>query len=1118
MSRTIYRLLILLPLLIAGLFWMPGQASAQVTTAAIQGVVNDSQGAVVPGVVITAVHEPSGSTYSAVTQSDGRFFIPGMRIGGPYRISAELSGFRTEVQSNIGLSLGVTQDLTFKLSLAAVSETVEVVGTANATFSSSRTGAATSVGRDELAVLPTVSGRINDVTRLTPQAGFSGTFAGQDNRMNNITVDGSYFNNAFGLGGQPGDRTGVAPISLEAIDQVQVNIAPYDVRQGNFVGAGVNMVTRSGTNQLVGSVYTRYRNQSYVGQEAAGLAYNRGIFITKDTGAWLGGPIIKNRLFAFGSYEKQSDTRPITTFRSNAGGEVVAGSVTRVLASDLTQLSSFLNTNFKYDTGPFDNVSKLTPAKPFLVKGDYNLNNSNKVTFRYSQLASSTGVQLSSSTSAGFGRGTTSTNWLGYQNSNYAILENYKSGVGEWNSTVGSSITNSMTVGYTTNNESRGDLPLFPFVDIRDGNGVTYTSFGPDPFTRNNELRYHTFQMQDSFTKFTTRHTLTFGVSAEKYHSDNVFLATSNGAYTYNSLADFYTDANGYLANKSRTTSPVTLARYQIQYTNIPGLSKPLQQLDAWYVGGYAQDQFHLAKNVTLTAGVRVDTPFFKNTAFDNPKVDALTFRDQDGSAVQYNSGKLPDATPLFSPRVGFNWDVSGKQATQVRGGTGVFTGKPAYVWISNQIGNTGLLTGGIQNDNTTANPFTDNVTAYLPTSVTGAPAASLTLNVTDPKFKFPQTWRNNIAVDRQLPMGLTATGEYLYNRDLNGIYYTNANLPGAQSNFAGLDNRPRWTGAACASAGQVGPCVIRINNAPGNQVVAAYVLKNQNIGRSWSAAGSLTKRQSHGLSGKMAYSYGASRNTVDAGSTASSTWQQVAQSGDPNNPGLANSQNSPGHRFFLSGSYSKQFFSFGTTTVSAFYEARTNSPNFATYGSYVFAGDMNGDGASNNDLIYIPKNTSEMNFVPFTASGQTYTAADQAAAFDAYISQDPYLSKHRGGYAERNGLMMPLWKHLDLSLSQDVFHKISGRKHSGQVRLDVTNFGNLVNHSWGVGRRPVIGAATSGQNLLPLLTTATVDANGAVAYRLALVNGAFPTTTFQTTTFSSDVYTMMLSFRYNFN
>ena len=320
---------------------VPGaRAFAQgVTTAQMTGVVKDPQGAVVPGATVTAVHQPSGTTYETVTQSDGRFVIPAMRIGGPYRVTASLSGFKSQIVDSLELSLGVAQDLTLQLGLGSLTETVTVVGVSDPIFSSSRTGAATAVTREDLATLPTVSGRITDITRLSPQYGGAGTFAGQDNRASNITVDGSYFNGTFGLDtttGGPGDRTGVAPISLEAIEQIQVSVAPYDVRQGNFVGANVNSVTRSGTNRFTGSFYSRYRNQSYVGTKAASQAYNPGTFKTTDDGEWVGGPIIKNKLFFFENYDYQKDTRPLTDFTSNPGGAPVAGNTTRVLASDLT--------------------------------------------------------------------------------------------------------------------------------------------------------------------------------------------------------------------------------------------------------------------------------------------------------------------------------------------------------------------------------------------------------------------------------------------------------------------------------------------------------------------------------------------------------------------------------------------------------------------------------------------------------------------------------------------------------------------------------------------------------------------------------------------------------------
>ena len=1099
--------------------WPGSSAFAQgVTTASITGIVKDASGGVIPGATVSAIHEPSGTSYETVTQGDGRFFIQGMRVGGPYKVTASLTGFTSEAKSNLTLSLGVAQDLEFALKVAAVAETITVVGQSDPVFSSTHTGAATAVMREELAALPTISGRINDMTRMSPQYSGNGGFAGADNRMNNITVDGSYFNNSFGLAGQPGDRTNVAPISLEAIEQVQVSVAPFDVRQGNFVGAGVNTVTRSGTNSFVGSTYYRYRNDSYVGTEARGQVVNPGTFKTTNFGEWVGGPILKNKLFFFESFENQKDQRPLTTFVANPGGVPANGNTTRVLASDLNTLSQFLSGRFTYDTGPFEGIQKIVPGKPFLVKGDYNLNSQNKVTFRYNMLNSSTPVNLSGSGSLGNpgGRQTFTTQFLNFANSNYTILENIRSGIGEWNSVIGNSMSNNVIVGYTHQDESRGPIDkLFPFVDVLDGSGTAYTSFGSEPFTPNNELRYNTFQAQDSFTKFGRNHSLTFGGAVEKYHSENVFFPGKQSAYVYNSIADFFTDANGYLANPNRTTSPVSLRRFQVRYMNIPGLDKPIQPLDVWYTSAYAQDEWRPRPNLTVTGGIRVDVATWGDTAYDNPNVDALTFRDQNASPIQYNTGALPKATPLWSPRVGFNYDLTSDQKTQLRGGTGVFTGKPLYVWISNQIGNTGVLTGLVQFDNTTAFPFNPNPDAFKPATVTGAPAASVDLAVTDPNFRFPQTWRSNIAVDRRLPLGLVGTAEYIYNRDVNGMLYINANLPAAQSAFSGVDNRPRWVATsafpACAATGQAGPCVTRLNNAAGNQIVQNIVLTNEDVGRNWTLATSVSKQTSRGLSIKGGYTYSQSKNVNDPGSIAAGSWTANAIVTDPNNPPLSFSQYSPKHRYFVAGSYSKQYFNFGATTFAAFFDGHTNGNN-----SYIFSADANGDTAA-NDLIYVPRDTSEMNFVDFTAGGKTFTAAQQAAAFEAYIQQDDYLRNHRGQYAERYALFYPIVKRLDFSIAQDVFHAVGGRRHSGQIRLDVNNFGNLLNHDWGVGQVPI-------QNRI--LTNPTPDAQGRLSYRLATTTGASGTEligrTFQSTASLSnpsnaDVYVMMLSFRYTF-
>jgi hypothetical protein len=1082
--------------------WPASVAFAQgVTTGAITGIVTNEQQQPIAGAEVIAIHEPSGTVYEAATRPDGRFSIPNMRVGGPYTVTVAYTGaaggtaFEPQTRPDVAVNLGVATDLTFTVRAIAVQEEVTVIAKSDPVFSSARTGAATTVTRQELASLPSVSQQLRDITRLNPQAGGNMTFGGQDNRMNNITVDGSYFNNSFGLAGTPGERTGVAPISLDAIEEIQVSVAPFDVRQGNFVGAAVNTVTRSGTNRFRGSFYHRFRNESMVGTDAAGLAFDPGNFNFRNTGGWASGPIVKNKLFFFGNFEDEDFTQPGTTFVANGGGQPVGGNITRVLASDLNQLSSFLGQRFNYETGPYEGYDEEKPARRYLPKIDWNVNNNNKVIFRYTHLDSSTDVLASNSSSLGFGSRRTSTLALNFQNSNYQILENIRSGIGEWNSIIGSTMANSLIAGYTYQDESRASRgTFFPFVDILEG-GSVYTSFGFEPFTPNNELRYKTFQIQNNLTKYGANHGLTFGGSLERYESENVFFPGSQSVYVYNSLADFMTDANDHLANPNRTTSPVSLRRFQVRWNNIPGMEKPVQPLEVWYGGVYAQDEWRPSTRATLTFGLRLDVPVFGETGFANANADALTFRDETGEGVQYSTAKLPDANILWSPRMGFNWDVNGDQTTQVRGGTGVFTGRPAYVWISNQIGNTGVLTGFEQLDNTTARPFKPDPNRYKPANVTGAPASSYELALTDNDFRFPQLWRTNLAIDRRLPGGLVGTGEFIYGRDVNGIYYINANLPAPQSRLTGADTRPRWTG-----------------NRIHSNVQNAIVLKNQNEGTSWNIAGTLTRNFRDGVFVKAAYSYGESKNTVDPGSIAFGSWTGNAHSGDPNNPGVSFSTNSPGHRFFAAGSFTKEFFRFGSTMVSVFWESRTIGN-----ASYTFAGDLNGDGGTNNDLIYIHRDISEMNFSPFTAGGRTFTAAEQAQAWNAYIEQDPYLSERRGQYAERGSVFLPLVHRMDLSVSQNLFANIGGARNGFEVRLDILNFGNLLNSDWGVGQR-LVGSTTSPPFFAQPLTNAAVDAQGRATYRLRAINNELISRSFERTAFLSDVYTIQISLRYNFN
>lgn len=1082
-------------------FGFAGSAHAQgVTTAALNGMVVDQNGQALVGVNVVAVHNPSGTIFGAASRNDGRFNIPGVRVGGPYTVTASLIGYKRESAENIFLGLGEDRRLTFRLVEEALQAAeVTVVAERDAVFSASRTGAATSVSTTAIQALPTITRNITDFTRLTPQAGSGNSFVGMDNRLNNITVDGSYFNNSFGLAGSPGERTNVAPISLDAIEQIQVNIAPYDVRQGNFVGAGVNTVTKSGTNEFVGSAYYLFRNEGLYGEDAGDQKYLPGTFDYKQLGLRLGGPIIKNKLFFFASFEDDKLTRPGTDFTANLGGETVGGNKTRVLASDLNALSSYLRSNFGYETGGYQGYDFETPALRFIGKLDFNLNTRNKFSVRYNHLNSDTDVLMSNSSSLGFGNRRTNTNSMNFQNSNYKILENIRSIVGEWNSIIGENMANNLLVGYNYSDESRGYVgDFFPMVDILK-DGSSYTSFGFEPFTPNNELRYKSFQLQNNFTMYKGDHNLTFGLSAERYESENVFFPGSQSVYVYNSLEDFYTDANDYLANPNRTTSPVTLRRFQVRWSNIPGQEKPIQPLKVFYAGLYAQDEWQVNDKLRMTLGLRIDAPKFSNTGFTNAQVDGLNFRDETGATVKYATDKLPDTNILWSPRVGFNLDVTGDRNTQVRGGTGIFTGRPAYVWVSNQIGENGVLTGFAQLDNTTARPFNPDPNHYKPSSVTGDPAASYGLAFTDPNFKFPQLWRSNLAVDQKLPWwGLIGTAEFIYGKDVNGIYYINANLAPANANFAGVDNRPRWTASN------------RINS----NITSAIVLKNQNEGYSYSLAASLEKPFENGLYAKAAYSYGISKNTVDPGSIAFGSWNNNQHPGDPNNPGVAFSVNSPGHRVLAAVSYRKEYFSFGATTVSLFWEGSRNFPadpfvTFSRTASYAYSGDLNGDGGTSNDLIYIPNDKSEMNFEEFTSSGRTFTVAEQQDAWEAFIQQDPYLSENRGKYAERGAISLPMVYRADFSIAQDLFTNVGATRNGLQFRVDFLNVGNLINKNWGVAQRLV--------TTQPLIARGA-DAQGRALYRLRNIGTNLISKTYEPTATEFDVFRIQFSLRYSFN
>jgi len=1065
----------------------------EITTGSLEGKITDNNHQPLANASVLAVHIPSGTKYGAVTRADGRYTILGMRIGGPYVVNVSFLGYTTEHAENIFISLGSASLLNFQMhEISYELEEGVVYGKSDHTFSSDRTGAATSISSKIVQSLPTVNRSLSDFLRLTPQFK-NGSFVGQNDLLNNLTVDGSSFNNSFGLAGQPGERTGVAPISIDALEQIQINVAPFDVRQANFVGAAVNMVTKSGTNEFKSSAYYQTRNQAFIGTKAAGSTFDPGTFNFNMGGTNFSGPVIKDKLFYFLSLELENYVNPATTFVANDGTTDAGGNVTRVLKSDLDGLSSFLKKNFGYNTGGYEGYDFNTKATRFIIRLDYNLNIKNKISVRYNYLDSKADHLMANSNVLGYGYRRGTINSLNFQNSNFAIVENIRSIIAEWNSVLRDNISNKVIAGYRFHDESR-DNPgkLFPSVDILK-DGATYTSFGTEPYSPYNSLTYSSFQLQDNLSIFLKNHTLLFGLNIEKYKSRDCFFPGAQSVYVYNSLEDFYTDANGYLSDPGRTESSVNLKRFQYRYSNIPGQERPVQLLKVLYSGIYAQDKWNITDYFKLTFGIRLDIPFFGNTGYRNEQVEGLTFKDENGRDVRYSTDKLPNAKPLFSPRIGFNWDIFKNNTTRLRGGSGIFTGQPAYVWISNQIGNNGILTGYQRLDGSGGSPlysrpFNPNTDTYKPATVTGEPASSYELALTDPNFKFPQIWRTNLAVDRKLPFDIVGSVDFIYDKDVNSIYFFNANFPEPDSYFNGPDNRPRWT-----SGNTINPNIIN-----------AIVLKNHHMGYGWNISASLEKKMRNGLYGKAGYSYGIVKNAVDPTSVASGSWEYNAQSGNPNKPGISYASTCPDGRLFTALLYKSDYFKIGSTTLSVFFESYANGRE-----SYVYSGDMNGDNGSSNDLIYIPKDKSEMFFKEYTSDGTTYSEQDQQDAWEQYIEQDKYLRKHRGRYAERNGVVLPTITRLDFSITQELTPNIFGRKNGFIIRMDIFNLTNLLNNKWGVGQEL--------QTNLPLLYQGT-DSDGRPVYNLRDINGKLIDKSYTHTASLDDVYKIQLSVKWMFN
>ena len=981
------------------LFIFCGSSIAQTTTSNIKGLIVDESSAPFSGANVIATHTPSGTKKGVITNDDGRFNLLNLRVGGPYTVVVSYLGYKTQTFNNVYLTLGKTESITVIMGEDAEQlDAVLVTGTSGTNvFGSDRTGAETSIGRRELSVLPSITRSASDYTRLEPTAS-NGSFGGRNDQFNNFSLDGAIFNNPFGLdAATPGGQTSAQPISIDAIEQIQVSTAPYDVTQSGFTGAVVNAVTKSGTNTFHGAVYGYYRNEDLTGSKVKG----DNIFVPKlkqaQFGASIGGPIIKNKLFFFANYENDDREDLGQSWLPNRGTGAINES--RVSEQDLILVRDAL-LGVGYDPGAYEGFTHKTKSNKGIFKLDWNIDDDNRISVIYNFLEASQ-EKPAHPTALGF-RGPSAAT-LQFENAGYEINNRIQSFQIEINSNISSAITNKFQSGYTHFDDFRRPKSSpAPTITITKG-GSNYIIAGHEPFSIHNVLDQKVFQISDNLNYSLGNHTFTAGMSLEKFEFDNSFNLGAYGAqgvfFPTSSIEDFpdFVDYGGLQA-----LFDAAIAANASLEANGEGVAGgwALAETNVGQFAAYLQDEWDINEKLKITYGLRVDRPMYWDTSQKAQDVVDVSccvdtsipyYNPNTGENVFIDTTKMPTDKPLWSPRFGFNYDVKDDNTTQIRGGSGLFTGRLPFVWIGNQI----------------ANPN------------------SFFLQYVDPDFKFPQVWRTNLGADHKFENGLILTADVSYTKDINGAHVQNWGLRPPSGTLSGVDNRPIYTAADMGNS--------------------AYVFTNSNKGRIWNASIKGQQNLANGLYTMLAYSYLNSKdvNSIEAEITGDAFAFNAAL-GDVNEDQLSYSKYGDTHRFI--GVISKKW-EYGSgkwaTTATTFFEY-TKGGRF----NYTYGGDINGDGSGVNDLLYVPTE-GEINQMQFSGAGQ-------GAAFNAYIAQDDYLSGRRGQYTERYGAIAPWRGRWDIKLLQDYNIKISeATTHTIQFNVDILNVGNLISSEWGLVQQP---------------------------------------------------------------
>lgn len=1089
-------------LIIGCLICMFQVVTGQVTTSGLSGRVI-SEGEALAGATVLAVHQPTGTCYGTITNLEGQYFLQGLYTGGPYKVEVSYVGCQPVCYTDLRLVLGETYVL--NVSLEESTELSEVVVTASRRpFASTKTGASNHINSRQIAQAPNIGQTLDGLVKYSAYAnGGTYAFGGRDQRQNSFTVDGASFNNNMGLGNF---LLGSKPISTEALEEVQINIAPFDVRQSNFVGGSINAVTKSGTNQFKGSGYTYIRNEKLRGNTVDGFDLGeRAEEAAYIYGVTLGGPIIKNKLFFFINGEMDNSPKPMTKYTySTDGVRDDANLISRVTEADMAAFSSVLKNRYGYNTGSWTDFSGGEKAYRALVRLDWNINQAHKLMFRYNYTQNSVYNPVYSNGRGGevaMNGARIGAYSMSFRNSCYTVDNNLFSLTAELNSTLGRNKYNKFSISYTSveNNRRKAiDGGPFPTIDImkpiEGGSLYTFMNAGYDQYAWNNGVLDKTLSISDNFSYNLRRHSLTAGLSFDLINVSNSYMRSGLGYYRYNSYEDFVNEA-----------APSV---YTLTYS-LTGGDSPTAEVKMGQFAAYLQDEHNVSDRLKLIYGLRIDLPIYLSDKLLNPAVAGLDF---DGRRLYADA--WPATQVLFSPRVGFNWDILGDQSLKLRGGTGIFTGRMPLVFLTNIQSNSGMI------QNTVTYTEKDNQAALdklaggirsaseviqlldLPTE----PGTVNSLATLDKDFKLPQVWKTSVAADYRLPLPFDAnfTFEGIFIKDINAIVQSNYNVISLDNEkmqrFNGPDTRYFYPGGA------------------DNKVLAknsdALLMSNTSKGYSYTLNTSLQASPVRNLDLLVSYTYTGSKSLFyNQGNDPISSWKNQMSVDGPNNLFLQNPSflASPS-RVVASVNYTIPYARkhMATSVALVYTGERTGSY------TYCYTGDMNNDGVS-NDLLYIPRTKDELTFTDKKDKDKViFTAAEQADAFWNFVNQDPYLSKHKGEYAEAFSAFNP-WAHrFDLRILQNFSVQAGKQNNTLQISLDILNVGNLLNNSWGLYK----SAAKSGGGRI--LERKGVTADNVPLYNMThyVEDGQLllPTQTFSAVQSSSNCWQMQIGIRYMFN